>query len=56
MAESPGIFESQNSGKVIKCVYCMNTINPKKSNIEEHLMTASHKDAVANLTIVGKIM
>ena len=56
MAESPGIFESQNSGRVIKCVYCMKTINPEKSNIEEHLMTTSHKVAVANLTIVGKIM
>ena len=51
MAESPGIFESQNLGRVMKCVYCMKAINPKKSNVEEH-----HIDAVANLTVEGKIM
>lgn len=56
MAESPGIFESQNLGRVMKCVYCMKAINPKKSNVEEHLITATHKDAVANLTVEGKIM
>ena len=56
MAESPGIFESQNLGRVMKCVYCMKAINPKKCNVEEHLITATHKDAVANLTVEGKIM
>ena len=40
----------------MKCVYCMKAINPKKCNVEEHLITATHKDAVANLTVEGKIM
>jgi hypothetical protein len=56
MAENPGIFESFNYGKKMKCVYCMRPIHPKKSNIVEHLKTVGHKDAVANITVEGKMM
>jgi hypothetical protein len=56
MVESPGVFESHKLGRVMKCVFCMKVINPKKSNVEEHLKTIGHRDAVANLTIEGKIM
>jgi hypothetical protein len=54
--KSPGVFESHKLGKVMKCVFCMKVINPKKSNVEEHLKTVDHRDAVSNLTIEGKIM
>lgn len=55
MAKSPGVFEALKFGTVMKCVHCMKTISPKKSNVDEHLKTVGHKDAVTNMTIEGKI-
>ena len=54
MKENPGVFEALKGGSILICLFCRKPLHPKKSNVDEHIATASHVDSVATLTVEGE--
>ena len=54
MAEHPKVFLAKANGTRIQCLYCKKMLAPKKRNIEEHLKTVMHIDAIATMTVEGE--
>ena len=54
MAELPKVFVARANGTQMQCLYCKKTLAPKKSNIDEHIKTVLHIDAIATMTVEGE--
>ena len=46
MGEHPKVFVAKANGTQLQCLYCKKFLVPKKSNIDEHLKTVMHIDAI----------
>lgn len=54
MGEHPKVFVAKANGTQLQCLYCKKFLVPKKSNIDEHLKTVMHIDAIATMTVEGE--